>query len=420
MGGPVRVNGREVVTSKSGGVSFALGDVCTVPDGGGPVPFVNVAVSADLTNAARTVRVHGVPVALARSTFARSTGDEPGKDGGVISGTTRGAAVFSNYSFDVHIEGQPVPRAFDPMLHNLDPSGIPNAASPAELQAVGSMDPDLDGICVYICACVEMGCKMDCFRPLLGTPIQDWMPSIHIDPDAPPGHKSLVRYWDPIVPPGWYVEPVYDITPPPTPMLGGVKSGTMKDANGEPLPLPGGDRPVIPGSRRPDVVVPLDPTKPPGPGNIKRIFEVKFPPEKVDYKTPQIEAYKKIAEPNGKVFVVGPDDPCDCKGRHDPKLQDVPLPVPVRLKQKQKDPKRQEEPEPDSPTEPIPTPEPGTVGVLAVLLLMMKKAAEVLKGAPQPGPAFGPLPPVTPGFPGSKPPEPGGPVWPWSAPGQSA
>jgi hypothetical protein len=337
MSGPVRINGRDVVTSKSGGVSFAFGDVCKVPDGGGPIPFVNVAVSADAANTARAVRAGGVPVMLARSTFARSTGDEPGKDGGVVSGTTQGAAVFSNYSYDVRIEGQPVPRAFDPMLHNLDPSGIPNAASPAELQAVGSADPELDMICVYICAAAKQGCKMDCFRPMLATPIQDWIPSTHIDPDSPPGRKSLVRYWDPIIPPGWYVEPVYDMGPPPTPMLGDVKSATMRDASGEPLPLPGGDRPVIPGSRRPDVVVPLDPTKPPGPGNIKRIFEVKFPPD-----TPgpgQIKAYEQIASPNGEVTVVGPDDPCECKGRHKPKLRDLPIPVPSPKKKPQQNPK---------------------------------------------------------------------------------
>ncbi len=418
MGGPVRVNGREVVTAKSGGVSFAMGDVCTVPDGGGPVPFVNVAVSSDAAGGASTVRVHGVSVVLAKSTFARSTGDEPGKDGGVISGTTQGAAQFVNYSHDVSIEGQPVPRAFDPMIHNLDAEGVPNAYGPAELQEAASLDPDLDIICAAICFCSAGEMKMDCLRLVLATPRLEQFLTRDMDPDAPPGHKSCIRHWDPHVPPGFYVEPSYDMTPPPPhPMLGSVKSATMKDKYGEPLPLPGGDFPYLPGSRRPDVVVPLDPTKPPGAGNIKRIFEVKFPPD-VPRKG-QLEAYDKIAQPNGKVDLVGPGDPCECKGRHKPNPKEVPVPVPVRLKQKQEDPKRQQEPEPDRPHEPIPTPDPGTVGVLAVLLLMMKKAAEVLKGAPQPGPAFGPLPPVTPGFPGSKPPEPDGPVWPWSPPGQT-
>jgi hypothetical protein len=418
MGGPVRVNGREVVTARSGGVSFALGDVCLVPDGGGPVPFVNVAVSADAANTARTVRVNGVPVVIARSSFARSSGDEPGKDGGVISGATQGAAQFANYSFDVHIEGQNVPRAFDPMLHNLDGGGIPNAFSPAELQAVGAVDMELDILCQAVCFCAAGKMKMDCLRRVLANPIQDVFPTRDMDPDAPPGHKSCLRCWDPHNPPGFYVEPCYDMTPPPPrPMLSSIKSATMKDAYGDPLPLPGGDFPRMPGSRRPDVVVPIDPTKPPGPGNIKHIFEVKFPPD-----TPrpgQLEAYREIAKPTGDVTLVSPDDPCKCKGRHKPNPQEVPVPVPAPKKQKQNDPKRQEEPEPDSPTEPLPTLEPGTVGVLAVLLLMLKKAADVAKGIPEPAPVLGPLPPVTPGFPGSKPPEPDGPIWPWSPPGQS-
>jgi hypothetical protein len=397
MGGPVRINGREVVTSKSGGVSFASGDVCKVPDGGGPVPFVNVAVSADAANTSRTVRVHGVPVVLARSTFARSTGDEPGKDGGVVSGTQQGAAMFCNYSFDVRIEGQPVPRALDPMLHNMDADGVPNAVSPAELQAVGSEDPEKDIVCHALCYCMEAEMRMDCFRALLATPVQDWIPTCDIDPDAPPGHKSCVRYWDPHNPPGFYVEPTYQmIPPPPTPMLGMVRSATMKGANGDPLPLPGGDSPVIHGSRRPDVVVPLDPTKPPGPGNIKRIFEVKFPGDRRRWD--QEVAYREIAAPNGRLDVITAED-CDCQGRHRPNPQEVPVPVPDP--RPKRDPQSQEEPnqEPD-PGPGVPAPDPGAVGVGAVLLMLLKKAGDALKSIPKGAPVFGPLPPITPGLPG--------------------
>lgn len=397
MSGPVRVNSREVVTSRSGGVSFAFGDVCLLPEGGGPLPFVNVAVSADASNTARTVRVHGVPIMLARSTFARSTGDEPGKDGGVLSRTTQGAAVFSNYSFDVKIEGQQVPRAHDPMLHNLDAQGIPNAASPAELQLTGAVDPDFEAICVAICMCNAMGQKMTCLREMLATPIQEWIPTCDIDPDAPPGHKSCVRYWDPHIPPGFYVEPTYGMTPPPPrPMLSkGIYSKSMKDRRGNPLPLSGGDSPIVPGSRRPDVVVPLDPTEPPGPGNIKRIFEVKFPPD-----TPfpgQIRAYEKIAG-TAPVDVVGPDE-CQCSGKRKPRRRDVPrevpfpVPVPVPIS-----PRQEEEPEPVP--EPFPIRDPGALGILAVLLGILWRA--------MPGIPVLPGMPVAPGgrpvFPGEEPP----------------
>lgn len=369
MSGPVRINSREVVTRTSGGISLAFGDVCVVP-GGGPLPFLNVAVSADAAGTSRAVRVHGVPVVLARSTFARSVGDEAGADGGVLSRVTQGPARFANYSYDVRIEGQSTPRALDPMLHNLDSAGLPNAASPAEMQATGSQDPDLDVLCAAICFCREG--KMECLRQQLGTPIGLQIPTTSMDPDAPPGHKSFVRYWDPKVPPGWYVEPSYDMGPPPTPMLGEVKSATMRDANGNPLPLPGGDFPSVPGSRRPDIVIPLDPTKPPGPGNIKRIFEVKFPPDSIDRDPTQLKAYQEIAG-NAEVDVVGPDD-CDCGGRHRDQPHKVPVPSPDAPPVS--DPQRREDPDPVLAPDPHapsvdPTSATRSVGIAVVLGLML-------------------------------------------------
>ncbi len=195
------------------------------------------------------MRVNGVPVVLARSTFARSTGDEPGEDGGVVSGTNCGAAQFVNYSFDVRIESQPVPRAFDPMVHNLDPAGVPNAFSPAELQMVGPVDPEKDIICAAICFCaagVRRDECVDCFQKIACRAGDVLLIARDIDPDEPkPGQKIFVRYWDPHVPPGFYIEPAYEMKPPPPhPMLGDVKSATMKDARGNPLPLPAGDRPM--------------------------------------------------------------------------------------------------------------------------------------------------------------------------------
>ncbi len=363
MGGPVRVNGREVVTSKSGGVSFACGDVCIVPDGGGPIPFVNVAVSADAANTARSIRVNGVPVVLARSTFARSTGDEPGEDGGVVSHTNRGAAQFANYSFDVRIEGQNVPRAFDPMLHNLDDLGVPNAFSPAELQAVGALDPEKEIICQAMCECNALGLRGRCLMEKLATPVGLLLPARDIDPIKPKGKRMFVRYWDPHVPPGFYVEPAYDMKPPPPrPMLGEVKSATMKDAQGNPLPLPGGDWPPIKDSRRPDVVVPIDPTKPLGPGNVKRVFDVKFPGD--TERRGQRRAYNEIGAPNCKAEFIYLKD-CGCEGRRKSKDDDVPkqIEVPRITDGPQEQPKNQDTPdprnqEPDPKEEPEPLPDP--------------------------------------------------------------
>ncbi len=200
-------------------------------------------------------------------------------------------------------------------------------------------------------------------------------------------------------------------------MVTSLKSATMNDAYmANPMPLVGGDFSDHPGSRRPDVVVPIDPTKPPGPGNIKRIFEVKFPPD-----TPrpgQIAAYEKIAgaAASGRGR---PERPLRVQRAtqaqaHARKSCRCAAPK----KQKHKDPQRQEEPEPEPFPQPYAAPDPGTVGILAVLMAILKKAAEVVKG-PAPAPVLSPLPPVTPGFPGSKPPSPVDPIWPWSPRGSS-
>jgi len=376
--GVVRVNGRTVVSSKSEGVSYAFGDVCNLPDGGGPIPFVNVARSEDAGNTASTVRVNGVPIVLARSTFARSTGDEPGKEGGVISGTTQGPAMFTNYSFDVRIEGQNVPRALDPMIHNLDGAGIPNAASPAELQAAGTAT-DKEILCEVVCFCNWRGGKTACVRNVLATPV----------------YRGGVRCWDPRpTPPGYpavYVEVPYLMgSNPPTPMMTKVPSQTRKDAAGNPLPLPWGDRPALGGTRRPDIVVVKDPTKPPTRGNIKDVYEVKFPPD--DWGPGQKEAYRHIAGKNP--IELSPGE-CKCKAKQRPK--EVPVPVRVRAKAPAKDPQKQEEPgpqpitQPDPGLEPTPLPvvrDPGVWGILGVLLGILwglKPGIPVLPGAP-----FGP------------------------------
>src|SRR4051812_11386123 len=117
MAATVRVNGRTVVHKSSEGVSVAFPDVCKTP-GAGEVPYTNVALSTTAENTSATVFADGESLMLKDSYFAESVGDEAGTDGGVISGTFNGRASFTNYSFDVMIEGRNVCRLGDPMIHN--------------------------------------------------------------------------------------------------------------------------------------------------------------------------------------------------------------------------------------------------------------------------------------------------------------
>jgi hypothetical protein len=118
MAATVNVNKRTVVHATSDGVATAFPDVCLTPPAPVPVPYPNVALSRDTSEGSETVRMDGNPIMLERSVFSKSSGDEPGTAGGVISGTNRGKAEFVTYSFDVKVEGRCVPRLGDLMVQN--------------------------------------------------------------------------------------------------------------------------------------------------------------------------------------------------------------------------------------------------------------------------------------------------------------
>lgn len=118
MASTVIVNGQTVVHKDSGGQVVTV-DVCLTPMGPSmvPVPYVNIAKSADTTNGSKKLAVDGNEIMLKDSKFAVSAGDSPGK-AGVASGTVKGWAKFTNYSNDTFIEGKPVCRRMDPMISN--------------------------------------------------------------------------------------------------------------------------------------------------------------------------------------------------------------------------------------------------------------------------------------------------------------
>jgi hypothetical protein len=106
-----------------------------------PIPYTNVARSIDVANGSSTVSVDGLPVMLKDSVFSRSSGDEPGSLGGVVSGVTGGKAKFVNFSNNVFFEGRPVSRRLDPMVSNLSGTGnTPPAPLMQENLAVAAPD----------------------------------------------------------------------------------------------------------------------------------------------------------------------------------------------------------------------------------------------------------------------------------------
>ncbi|MFP2931998.1 DUF4150 domain-containing protein [Pyxidicoccus sp. 3LG] len=121
MSTSVGVNKLSVVHKETNGTTIAFPDVCKTPSPAGPVPipYPNIARSADTDKGTKKVSVEGKPVCVKDSNFSTSTGDEAGTaGGGVASSKTKGKAEFVNFSFDVLFEGKNVARTFDLMLHN--------------------------------------------------------------------------------------------------------------------------------------------------------------------------------------------------------------------------------------------------------------------------------------------------------------
>jgi hypothetical protein len=125
MSATVLVNGETVVHRDSGGVVATSPDICLTPVGNSilPIPYANVARSVDTAGRSSSVVMNGNSIMLKGAFFSRSTGDEPGKAGGVSSKVTGGKAKFVNYSSDVFVDGKPVCRRLDPMVSNLSSSG---------------------------------------------------------------------------------------------------------------------------------------------------------------------------------------------------------------------------------------------------------------------------------------------------------
>jgi len=148
MPATVNVNLRTVVHAGSNGLVPFFPDVCNTPSPVGPIPipYPNIAQSSDTAQGTKDVNMDGNPICVQGSNFSKSTGDEAGSAGGVVSGCIQGKAEFVLYSFDVKIEGKNVCRLGDLMVGNI--GGAPNTPPMPEIQppcvAVVVDSPDED------------------------------------------------------------------------------------------------------------------------------------------------------------------------------------------------------------------------------------------------------------------------------------
>jgi hypothetical protein len=101
----------------SGGMSTVFPDVCKLPNGV-PVPFPNIGKSSDTSGGTTTITADGEMIMNKGAKYSKSSGDEPGKGGGVVSQVNTSECEFMMYSFDVMLEGKNVCRMGDPLWHN--------------------------------------------------------------------------------------------------------------------------------------------------------------------------------------------------------------------------------------------------------------------------------------------------------------
>ncbi len=82
--------------------------VCKTPIGSAvvPIPCPNINQSSTLKKGTKSVKINGKSACLESSISDSSSGDQAGRSGRIISGTTGKEIRFISCSFDVKIEGK--------------------------------------------------------------------------------------------------------------------------------------------------------------------------------------------------------------------------------------------------------------------------------------------------------------------------
>lgn len=106
---------------------MGLPDICLVPATPSPIPmvFVNIAMCVDAVGTAESVRLSGAEAIVESSIIPFSTGDEPGRLGGVMSSTFRGLAKFKTSSSKVKARGKRVILQGALVGQNGSPANVP-------------------------------------------------------------------------------------------------------------------------------------------------------------------------------------------------------------------------------------------------------------------------------------------------------
>jgi Domain of unknown function (DUF4150) len=121
------------IATKAGGEAVGAPDVCVVPP---PLPFVDTGLLATANGTATKVFIQMAPAIVLTSVLPSSTGDEPGKKGGVISGVNRGAVKFTQASSKVFLSGKPAVTLTCATGQNGDKPNVPGKVTEVAQEVV--------------------------------------------------------------------------------------------------------------------------------------------------------------------------------------------------------------------------------------------------------------------------------------------
>lgn len=121
MGQTTFANALGIAHKGSGGMSPVFPDVCKTPAPPAPpipIPYPNIGQTSDTSGGPTTVKCDGEMPMVKGAKYSKSSGDEAGSIGGIISSVNRDECELMMYSFDVKFEGNNVGRLSDPLFHN--------------------------------------------------------------------------------------------------------------------------------------------------------------------------------------------------------------------------------------------------------------------------------------------------------------
>lgn len=130
-------------STKAGGQCLATPDVCKTPSPGGPVPvpYPNIGMVNQASKTSTKVKFAGKPVVTKKSEIPRSSGDEAGTVGGVVSNVNMNKVKYKKGSAKVKIEGQPCCYLTSTTGHNGSNANHPAGAQIAPSQTKVLVSP---------------------------------------------------------------------------------------------------------------------------------------------------------------------------------------------------------------------------------------------------------------------------------------